>query len=210
MWTSADRACTITDVDDTDRTGSERLVTVNQVVARNLARYRNKAGLTQKELGDRLGWTKNKVSEAERSFDGERTREFDAQELAHLSLALDVPLIALLLPPEDDGMPVAYNFTGPDGKPCSMADLTGRVLLPDSGDDGPALEDYRDRFRAAVARYLDPEWAEEVARWLGHADDPAVMALRAAQLRERQRDMLRAAAEFGSLADVIESQGGSR
>ena len=38
-----------------------RLVTVNQIVALNIAWLRRQAGLTQEELGDLLGWPQNKL-----------------------------------------------------------------------------------------------------------------------------------------------------
>src|SRR5260370_31560685 len=82
---------------------SGRHVTINQVVAHNVTRFRKAAGLTQEELGERLGgWTKAAVSEAERTWDGKRIRQFVADTLAALATALGIPLLALFLPPDQD------------------------------------------------------------------------------------------------------------
>jgi len=186
-----------------DENGTEtRLVTVNQVVAWNMAWFRRAAGLTQKQLGDLISWTNTAVSAAERSWDGRVTREFDARDLAFLSLALGVPLIALLLPPEDGG---TYAFAGPDGQ-YEMRDLMALVVMTDSAGDTPAMDAYRDRLRGAAARYLDPEWADEVADWLSKAEPDDALADRAAQLRARQADLKLAAAEMGDLASAIENR----
>src|SRR5580704_18026639 len=82
----------------------ERTVTVNQLVAYNMAFYRKAAGLNQEELGVRLGgWSAASVSAAERSWDSGRVKKFDADEVAGIAAALGVPVIAGFLPPEDDG-----------------------------------------------------------------------------------------------------------
>ena len=52
-----------------------RRVTVNSIVALNLAYFRKAAGLTQEELGERIGWGKSVVSTAERSWDAKRVTE---------------------------------------------------------------------------------------------------------------------------------------
>lgn len=189
----------------TDAGATRQPVTVNQVVAWNIAYYRRVAGLTQKELGEWLGWTNNAVSEAERSWGGARVREFDAQTLAQLCLALGVPLIALFLPPDETGT-ARYVFTGPGGGVHDMADLTARIVMPDSAGDAPAMEAYRDRLRSAVTRYLDPEWAEEVAGWLREIDDGERLDDRAERLRARQAELIQAAEEIGDLASAIEKQ----
>lgn len=194
----------VEDKNGTEASACPREITLNQVVAWNLRWYRLAAGLKQRELGDRLGWSNLAVSEAERSFSGGRVRKFDANELTQISLALSVPLIALLLPPVDDGERERYVFTAPDGE-HDMGDLVGLVVMPDSDDDQPAMEAYRDRLRAAVSRYLDPEWAQEVARWLREADGDELLADRAERLRSRQSELLQAADELGDLASAIET-----
>lgn len=204
------RWATLADVDDENGTETGpwcEMITLNQVVAWNIAFYRRAAGFTQKKLGDRIGWTNTAVSEAERSWDGRRVREFDAHTLSLFCLGLGVPLIALFLPPEErEG--VSYTFTNPAGSAeYDMADLTGLIVMPDSPDNSPAMEAYRDRLRGAVTRYLDPEWAEEVAGWLRDIDDDGRFEDRAARLRARQAELLAAAGEIGDLASAIEKRG---
>lgn len=100
-----------------------RHVTMNQVVAHNVAYFRNAADLTQEELGNRLEkitgkrWSKATMSAVERSWDGNRIRSFDADDLLALSQALEVPVTALFLPPEEDGTVVDYVFTNVGSSP---------------------------------------------------------------------------------------------
>lgn len=113
-------------------------MTVNQVIAWNMARWRKAAGLTQAELGERLGWTHTAVSAAERSWNGERKREFDGDLIVALSAALGVPLLALFLPPGD----------GP-----GMADLFARVL-PESADQSQVLDAYREALAVCANTFM--------------------------------------------------------
>lgn len=193
------------DQNGTEASARPRGITANQVVAWNLRWYRLAAGLKQRELGDRLGWTNLAVSEAENSFKGTRTRRFDAQELTEISLALSVPVIALFLPPADDGERERYILTAHDGE-HDMGDLMGLVVMPDSDDDQPVMEAYRDRMRAAVTRYLDPEWAQEVAGWLREIDADELLADRAERLKARHSELLQAAAEIDDLVSAIETR----
>jgi transcriptional regulator with XRE-family HTH domain len=204
---------------DTDPGGNlpAEHLTIDQLVARNMRRWRNAAGLTQDELGARLGWTGPRaaanVSAAERSADPTRdARRFDAQTLTELSLALSVPLIALFFPPEDDGEQVSYVFSEPQGE-RDMGDLMGLVVMTDSDDDQPVMEAYRERFRAAVHHYLDEKWRPEVAAWLAQIEERQLRADRAERMRaaadrmREDRDAIdRGADELDSLADAIDPQ----
>jgi transcriptional regulator with XRE-family HTH domain len=161
-----------------------RLVTVNQVVAWNIAWLRREAGLTQEELGDLLGWPQNKVSEAERSWNGKRTREFDAAELVGLSMALNVPLNALFLPPLGDGADAVYLIRPPgQTEDRDMADLLAAVLFADTEDSSAGVTAYRRRLLAAVGNYLGEDWREEVARWLRSIEGPEALRERAFRMR---------------------------
>jgi transcriptional regulator with XRE-family HTH domain len=202
-------SATVADVDDendTETGAPVRLVTVSQVVAWNVARYRRAAGLTQRELGRLLGWSNGQVSDAERSWKGERVREFDADELARLSLVLGVPLIAFFLPPEGDGDPDGYALAGPDGGKRGMRDLMALVVMPDSDSREPQMYAYRDRLQAAGNRYLSPEWADELAGWMHETEPDDRLAERAAWLRARQAQLRESAAELGDLASAIENR----
>jgi len=46
-------------------------------------------------------------------LDGKRIRKFDADEIVNIAVSLDVPIVALFLPPEDDGVDVRYLFDLP-------------------------------------------------------------------------------------------------
>jgi transcriptional regulator with XRE-family HTH domain len=77
----------------------------NQVVAANLARLRQRRGLTQAEAARQLSavagkeWTEAMVAHAERSVTGNRVREFTADDLVTLARAFDVPVLYFLTPP---------------------------------------------------------------------------------------------------------------
>lgn len=183
-------------------------VTADQIVALNMRYWRRLAGMTQEELGKRLRWSAANVSAAERSAIGERDRRrFDAQMLTELAVALGVPLIALFLPPEDDGSRARYQLaTGDDV--LGMGDVMAMAVYPDSGDDSPVMGAYRDRLTAAADRYLDPEWAEDVRRALSAAEPAEVSAARVERLRDAAAATLaaaaRSAAEMTGMADAIE------
>lgn len=142
-----------------------RHVTVNQVVAYNMAYYRKAAGLTQEELGERLGgwvpkpWSKAAVSAAERSWDGKRVRQFDADLLFGLARVLDIPVSALFLPPDDDGLTERYIIDPPYGGAwpnfcATMHDLLTYALSDPTDEDQPAMNAYRGRLASAGAMYF--------------------------------------------------------
>ena len=175
-------------------------VSIDQVVALNVRYWRTAAGLTQAELGERLGWSGAVVSAAERSVDEARDRRrFDAQTLAELALALGVPLAALLLPPPDDGERASYRFIA-GGRTWGMGDLMELVVMPDTAEDSPLMEKYRERFRTAALRAASgAAWGRLVHRWT--AGDPGVRDAAVAELRE-------AAARVAALADAIAKDDG--
>lgn len=170
----------------------QRRVTINMLVAYNVAEYRRAAGLTQKQLGELLGWSEASVSAAERSWDGKRVREFDADEMVRIAGLLDLPLIALLLPPAGDGTKIDYAFTAGPDEMDSEALLT-RVITDYQGD-GPTVVAFRERlmnlggswFMGAVRR----EAAEIIVRardqalgLIGEGNETAETLKRDAQLR---------------------------
>src|SRR5437879_2226295 len=83
-------------------------VNLNEVVAYNFRRARELRGLTQPEaaaalepfLGQLL--PQASISAIERSYGGDKRREFDAQEILAFACAFDLPLLWFLLPPPDD------------------------------------------------------------------------------------------------------------
>ena len=130
-----------------------RRMTVNSLVALNMAYFRKAAGLTQEELGERIGWGKSVVSTAERSSDAKRVRSFSAEDLIAISTALGVPLAALFLPPEDHGTAVRYVLDRPGHKDLEVTDLLAYVS-PAYGGDSPVMDAYRKRNIAAGASLL--------------------------------------------------------
>lgn len=191
------------DENDTGAAEPLRVITVNQVVAWNIGHLRRAAGLTQRELGSRLGWTNVAVSEAERSFDGRRPRLFNAQELTELALALGVPLAALFLPPADDGIEVRYVIAAPGEDTHYMADYMELCVMPDSDEDTLVMNHYRDRFTTAMSRYLAPDWAAQAATWLSESRTPAARTDLAGRLRDRELALLETAAELRELGRAI-------
>lgn len=101
-------------------------LTPNQVVAYNLAQARLWRNWTQEEaaraiepyLGVR--WSKGSFSAAERSVDGDRVRQFTADEIVAFSRAFGLPVSWFFLPPPawHDGHPVVLMT--PDGGPTGV------------------------------------------------------------------------------------------
>jgi 8-oxo-dGTP pyrophosphatase MutT (NUDIX family)/transcriptional regulator with XRE-family HTH domain len=83
-------------------------LSANQVVAYNLARIRKARGLSQQQAAELLEpylgtrWSKAVYSAAERSYDGNRVRQFTADDLLAMSLAFGVPVLYFFLPPKED------------------------------------------------------------------------------------------------------------
>ena len=83
-------------------------VTANQIIAANLLRARQMRGWTQDEAAARLApflgtlWSKATFSAAERTADGKRLRQFDADEIAAFALAFELPIAWFFLPDEPD------------------------------------------------------------------------------------------------------------
>lgn len=131
------------------------------LVAYNMARWRQASGMTQAALGEELGgWTKGAVSAAERSWDGTRVRKFDADEIATLASIFSVPILAMFLPPPDDGTAARYAISGGDG-PVPLEEYftylwTDPSLVAVSpAADTPAAAAYRQAAVTAAARYAD-------------------------------------------------------
>lgn len=182
--------------------------TVNQIVAWNIAYYRRAAGLKQEELGELIGGrSKRNVSADERSWDGGHTREFNAHEIAGLAVALGIPIGALFLPPEDDGVTVRYLFHPHDRDPdcLDMGDLM-TLVMPDSSADSPAMDAYRRRLVAAVRQYMELSWSEDLDLWMADMTEREVRASRAEDMRADRDALLRIAAKLGRTLDAYDKQ----
>ena len=103
-------------------------MTPNQVVAYNLNQARIWKGWTQEEAAETLApyvgsrWSKANFSAAERSIDGQRIRNFDADEIVAFARAFELPVTFFFMPP----VPWA-------------GDLPVRLQTPDAGGVGEAL-----------------------------------------------------------------------
>jgi len=183
------------------------VITADQLVALNMKLYRRAADITQEELGKRLGWTKANVSAAERSVSETRDRRrFDGITVTAIATALGLPIVALYLPPPDDGKGKRYLLRVGDGPAEQILSMRGAMWLAMHDRDGnsPALNAYRDRLREAYGFYLDPHWSESLADWLAANEDKKARADRAERIRARRRQLLEVAEELGDLAAAID------
>ena len=110
-------------------------LTPNQVIAYNLAQARLWKGWTQEQACEALEpylgkrWSKANYSAAERSVDGSRIRQFDADEIVAFARAFDMPITWFFLPPPPWASPgVPAKLRTPDaerfGAPLALlADL---------------------------------------------------------------------------------------
>jgi transcriptional regulator with XRE-family HTH domain len=192
-----------TSENDTEHDAPVRFVTVSQIVARNIAWFRRAAGMTQEQLGGLLGWLPSKVSEAERSRNGKRTRQFDAYELVALSLAFGVPLNAFFLPPPDDGHDVRYTFQPPGAEEPLGMDVLLEAVTSDSESEAGVMQAYRVRYLNAVGRYLAEGWQEEVAAWLRPLVGPEILEEGAYRLEAKRVQDLAAAEWEGRMAEAL-------
>lgn len=137
---------------------------MSQLAAYNMTAFRKAAGLTQEELGERLGgWSAASVSAAERSWGSRRVKKFDADELTQIANALGVPLIALFLPPEDHGTAVRYTIRFP-GPRIRDLDYLLNIVLPMHERDSPAMEAYRKRLMTTGLGVELTDLAESMAQ----------------------------------------------
>lgn len=156
---------------ETDRDDPPEIqVTMNQVVAYNIAYFRKIRGRTQEDLGEALEkitgkkWSKATMSAVERSWDGNRIRSFDADDLLAFCQALEVPLTAFFLPPTEDRLGYNYLFKNA-AEPNSdkpWGDGYGLVInLFTSRDEHGYAEDaaFRDRLEAVFSAYGEPDEA---------------------------------------------------
>jgi len=127
-----------------------RTVTINQVVARNMALARRRREMTQDQLGQVLTritgrpWSNATVSSAERSWGTDRIRQFDADDLIALAQALQIPVTSLLLPPPTDGVEEQLVYSVQPLDQVSVASgVNGAALLEAIFGDEEA-ESFRD------------------------------------------------------------------
>ena len=191
---------------------------LNEVVAYNFRRARELRGLTQDEaavrlepfLGVRL--PQASISALERSYGGDKRREFDAQEILAFACGFDLPLIWFFLPPADDTRRLAGTsdmvhelYTLVLGREDQLDVLYERfrelgIPQPGADDDtlarlfgGPTpttLNDYRHRRKQILLALLDDyadsvdATAEQMGQFFDHLRQVGVRGLVAEQLRD--------------------------
>ena len=167
----------------------------NQVVAYNFRAARTLRGWTQEETARRLApylgqeLPKASISGIERSFDGNRRRFFDAQEMVAFSLAFDLPVVWFLLPPPGAagyelaaaGRSVSMLVTLLLGRDDQLADIEGRMeelrhagpestghVLAEAGGFPPELTwEHFQRSREAALFALVEEETSDIERLFG-------------------------------------------
>ena len=146
-------------------------VTIDQVVAMNIRRWRKLLGITQEELAGRVGWTSTNLSAAELSAqEGKDKRRFDAHTLVTFARALEVSVPALLMPPEDDGIAKRYLFHSGAGdySDClQMSDLVTLIISEPWDDDSSQGQAYRSRYFTMLSTYLEVGRGEALASFAG-------------------------------------------
>jgi hypothetical protein len=112
-------------------------LTPNQVVAYNLAQARLLKGWTQDQASEALEpflgsrWSKANYSAAERSVDGARIRNFDADEIVAFARAFELPVTWFFLPPppwSSPGVPVKLRTPDAERFGAPLAVLTDLVF----------------------------------------------------------------------------------
>jgi transcriptional regulator with XRE-family HTH domain len=102
-----------------------RQLTPNETVALNIAVLRHGRGWTQTQFAERLApfigqrWSKAVVSAVERTADGKRVRQFDANELVAIARTFDVSIGVLFL--SGSTSPLPYGMWVPD-RPAGLPD----------------------------------------------------------------------------------------
>ena len=162
---------------DTDPPPAED-VDLNQVVAYNVREARQLRGWTQEELADRLEpylgqrLTQAGISSIERAWDGDRRREFDAQELLIFAMVFNLPILYFLLPPPGDRRRM-------QGTSAQVNELY-MWLLGKEGQVEPVYE------RLRQLGITDPTAAEETVEKITGITSPA----RQWSYRDRRKELL--------------------
>jgi transcriptional regulator with XRE-family HTH domain len=110
----------------------KQVYSVNQLVAYNLQRARQLRGMTQADFGAEIErvtgrpWSNATVSAAERSWDGNRVRQFDANELVAMCVILEVPLGWFFLMPREGA---DFEFTACDDSAAKIVKILPEWVL---------------------------------------------------------------------------------
>jgi transcriptional regulator with XRE-family HTH domain len=156
----------------------QRGVDLNEIVAYNFRLARELRGWTQemtaerleRRLGTRL--PQASISAIERAFDGEKRREFDAQEIYVFAMTFDLPIVWFFLPPPSDHRTLRNSSE-------IVSELYGVVFGRED-----QLEPIYDRLRQIGID--DPTDLDRTIEAISGAPSPA----RKASYRERRKEML--------------------
>ncbi len=211
-WTPADAK---TQSNPDSHTGQADL---NEVVAYNFRAARELRGWTQEETAEALELLLGQplpqasISAIERAYEGDRRREFDAQEILAFALAFDLPLIWFFLPPPADHRTLhrttnivseLYGIVfGEEGKLGPVYDRLRQLGIDEpseaartvetlTGEPSPARQaSYRERRKQMLLALLDhygdrvDQSAEEMGAFFDHLRQVGVRGLVAEQLND--------------------------
>ncbi len=184
-----------------------RHVTINQIVAYNLAYWRKVAGMTQEDLGHALGWSKAAVSAAERSWDGKRVRQFDADLIMAFATIFQVPISAFFLPPEDDGIKERYLYHvthAGDYSDCRrMYDLMFNIMSEPSQDEPATLERYRQRYATTINYYLGDGRGPDYVQYLEDLTTEDEIVARLARSRDQYEALRGVISDIDRFQDAL-------
>ena len=139
---------------------------VNAVVSYNVKAIRERRGMTQQGVADRLAQLTGhqlpqaSISAMERGFDGERRRRFDAHELYLLSVVFDVPIAYFFIPPPGTGTTELADTHRP------VAELWRALLGTDTQLDAVDA-------RLAEIKISDPDASDQVLAAIFGPDNAA-------------------------------------
>lgn len=155
-------------------------LTPNQIVAYNLAQARMWKGWTQEEAAAELEpylgarWSKASFSAAERSVDGQRVRQFSADELVAFSRCFGVPVGFFFLPPPPGAADRPIQLASPDGSEFGIrASELIDVVLGAPGEIGMMSMRVEEFFRQTSPDLLTD--AQRALRWLAESATQAVV-----------------------------------
>lgn len=139
---------------------------VNAVVSYNVKAIRERRGMTQQGVADRLAQLTGhqlpqaSISAMERGVDGERRRRFDAHELYLLSTVFDVPIAYFFIPPPGTGLTELADTRRP------VAELWRALLGTDTQLDAVDA-------RLAEIKIDDPDASDQVLAAIFGPDNAA-------------------------------------
>ncbi len=200
----------------TDAKGA--IADLNEVVAYNFRRARERRGWTQDEAATRLEpfigqrLPQASISAIERAYEGDRRREFDAQEVLAFACAFDLPLIWFFLPPpgdtralrgtsetvnelyglllgREDQLEMLYERFRELGIPEPTADDAAWERMT-GGSTQRSLWDYRQRRKQMLLALLDEQAdavdraADEMGRFFDHLRQVGVRGFVAERLND--------------------------